>query len=136
MVFEFKIDGLPVSVNRVWRTGQGRTYKSEEYKTYEYNVENAIRGAGYGIELLRSMTGRPFKLEIELHRPSWLAKNGNLKKPDLTNCIKSAEDAVCKFCDWDDVFNFHTEVSKIDGGLSEFHVVRFYFFDVYSTPNQ
>lgn len=140
MQFEFKIAGLPVSTNDIWRSarrGSGvKVHKSEAYQAYLLTVKSAIRASGYAHNLFDAALGRPFKMRIELHRPSWIARNGNLKRPDLTNCIKSCEDAICSALGWDDVFNFHTEVMKVDKALSEFHVVKFWFYDTYCAPDQ
>ena len=74
--------GKPVSVNRVWRSGRGHTYKCKAALAFEAvaipALLNSRRVAGYG---------GACALDIESHRRT-------RRRYDLDNCVKQIQDCV------------------------------------------
>ncbi len=100
---------LPPSVNRLWRTGRGRIYKSPKYTAW-------IQEAGYGLlrqELTQGViAGRKIKgtfiLTVIAHRP-------DKRRRDLDNILKAALDFCTKMSIIEDDYlceEFHVKWAK------------------------
>lgn len=125
-VFQVTIPGHPPSTNRIWRkTREGRIHKSNEYTAFERLIEKHCLIEGMHN---RALKNRFYKLRIIVYAPSWTHKNGKPRKPDVTNFIKSAEDAVCKAYGWDDSYCTECVVAKKEGPATV-TTIRFEFED-------
>jgi crossover junction endodeoxyribonuclease RusA len=73
---------LPPSVNRLWRTGRGRLYRSAEYAAWRneaiWSIKLQARGA--------SIAG-PYSIAVEFQRP-------DRRRRDLDNLLKALSDAL------------------------------------------
>lgn len=73
---------LPPSVNRLWRTGKGRMYRSAEYAAWRnealYSIALQARG--------RSIAGQ-YSIAVEFQRP-------DKRRRDLDNLLKALSDAL------------------------------------------
>ena len=84
----YEIKSLPVTVNHaLGRTRTGRSYKTKAYKQWvkdfktAYPKERKIKDSQW------------YGIEIQLYFPLFY-KNGNVRKKDVSNYIKYAEDLV------------------------------------------
>jgi Holliday junction resolvase RusA-like endonuclease len=77
---EFNIPILPPSANRLWRVGNGRIYKSTEYKNWLDTMGYIVQG-----QRPRPIEG-PYKLTIGILRPHTTR--------DLDNNIKPINDLI------------------------------------------
>lgn len=105
----FIIAGHPTSANQMWRKSRFGMFKTKEAKLWEDRAEFAASKAAikaYGTTNLASLKGRPLSLEISICRPSWTGKTKEKKglyvRPDISNFIKSCEDAVMRALGLDD----------------------------------
>lgn len=116
--FYICIEGWPPSVNRVWRKLRGRMIKNPVYVHWENKVA-AVCLSGGDVPRLRGLVGRPYKLVIEVVAKSWWYTTGSPKKPDVSNFVKAAEDAVCRVYGWDDAWCQELEIRKVEGPRDE-----------------
>lgn len=104
MRFEFKLPCLPTSTNNLFiALKSGRRIKTRDYVVFENIVHAEILKTGL-LSILKNYAGKPYKLELIAFKGTWRYKNGNPIKQDVSNFIKSAEDAVCRVTGWDDQF--------------------------------
>jgi Holliday junction resolvase RusA-like endonuclease len=125
--FILEVPGHPPSVNRVWRKFGNRMVKSKDYIEWEQDVAAVCLMRG-NLAYYKTFAKKRYSLDLKIVDISWDYKNGNPKKPDLTNFIKAAEDAVCKVYGWDDVYCMSLHVSKVIGDSAK-TVYHFSFFD-------
>lgn len=116
--FYICIEGWPPSVNRVWRKLRGRMIKNPVYVHWENKVA-AVCLSGGDAARLRGLVERPYKLVIEVVAKSWWYTTGSPKKPDVSNFVKAAEDAVCRVYGWDDAWCQELEIRKVEGPRDE-----------------
>lgn len=101
----FTIPGLPPSVNELYSTVRGRRVKTRAGHKWEGFSLLFVRRAAleaYQTFRLEDLKGKPLKVEITFCRPSWVAKNGNVKRPDCDNLIKALLDGIMKSLNLDD----------------------------------
>jgi crossover junction endodeoxyribonuclease RusA len=82
---EFQIP-YPPSTNRIWRQGQGRVHKSQEYKDWLALASWEMR-----VQLgPRIVITNPFKLTVRVQRP-------DRRKRDLDNLLKPILDLIAHY---------------------------------------
>ncbi len=102
---EVVIPGHPPSVNQLYATVRGRRIKTREGIKWEAFSKLFIQRAAleaYGTFRLDSLRGKPLKLDIIFYSPSWRAKNGNIRRWDCDNHIKSLQDGLVTSLGLDD----------------------------------
>lgn len=97
------LEGLPPTVNHIWKHSGRRVYKSYEATSWDRLAQREVCKAAdetYGTHDLSAFKGKPMSLSIYCCRPSWRVKagknKGNVVRPDISNLIKVAEDAVTR----------------------------------------
>jgi len=117
-MFTVEIAGIPPSVNSCYVNGkkQGVRFKSQLYKDWEIVVMFAMKRLGK----LPQFIG-PLKVEIEVYRPDWWNMDMTAKKADISNRIKTLEDAVFKHLSVDDSLVWEVTARKMDS--NEFKTV-------------
>ena len=73
---------LPPSVNRLWRSGRGRTYRSAEYSAWRNEAIWSIKAQARG----RSIDGG-YIIDVAFQRP-------DKRRRDLDNLLKALSDAL------------------------------------------
>jgi Holliday junction resolvase RusA-like endonuclease len=144
-VFEITVDGLPESVNNIWRKTTRGMKKSISYVLWERRVALACEdwvnkfasasneNSNEVFADLQWLARWPYALEIRANKARWRAKtprrdwHEQLVRPDVTNLVKSSEDAVCKVFKWEDSQCARATILKANGVDST--VIRFDFFD-------
>ena len=133
MVYEFTVSALPPSVNGLF-AGKARRFKTKEYHEWDWLISKVVAQKCLRTGRHVEMIGKPYRLEIELYRPSWWTKGNNkttgkpvITMPDTPNLIKAAEDAVCKCTGWMDQMNVETVARKRHGETKT--IIRFTFLD-------
>lgn len=117
-----EIPGLPVSTNHIWKRAGARFYKVPAAQKWDAIAQVKTRVAllnTYGTQSLKKYVGWPIELEIDLSRPTWRgktkAKAHLYVRPDASNFIKSAEDAVMAASELDDCAVVKLIVRKCEG---------------------
>ena len=136
MIFNLTVLGHPPSVNHIWKKGRSPsgkpiTYKTKEYTDWEKRVANACliqASANKGLGFWKQQKNKYYELEINVQAPTWTTKKNTPMKPDITNLIKAAEDAVCKAFDWEDSYCTKCTIIKSSGPqLIKCTTIRFHF---------
>lgn len=113
MKFEIIVPLHPPSTNKIWQKKKGGGFfKHPEYQAWENCVTAHIWRKGE-LGHWRTFKGRPYKLLIEVFAQTWLTSKGTIKRPDVTNFVKSAEDSICRVFGWDDAFCVECLVRKV-----------------------
>lgn len=73
---------LPPSVNRLWRSGRGRTYRSAEYSAWRNEAIWAIKAQARG----QNIDGG-YVIDVAFQRP-------DRRRRDLDNLLKALSDAL------------------------------------------
>lgn len=102
---------IPPTINTAYgRNKQGRRYLSEAGKQYKSIVKaRCFKWRSHVIQV-------PYELEIEIHKP-WYTKKGTIRKEDISNRIKIAEDALMEGLGLDDCFIFKVSAKKVESTL-------------------
>lgn len=110
-MFVVEIQGIPPSVNSCYVNGkkQGVRFKSKLYKYWEILVAFSMKRLGK----LPTFIG-PLRVEIEVYRPDWWNIDMTAKKADISNRIKTLEDAVFKHLSVDDSLVWEVTAKKMD----------------------
>jgi len=93
---------IPISVNSIWKQGNGRTYKPSNVSVMQRDIEILTRaqtkGAGY------DLTRNGVKATISYYSKNFYNKDGSIKqrKHDLDNMQKILLDSVCSVLGFDD----------------------------------
>jgi Holliday junction resolvase RusA-like endonuclease len=94
----FRFDGLPPSVNRLYRTfvlnGKVRRAKTKEGKRYEKAIAFYCHG-----RTLRAADW--YEIELHLYLPLYF-KNGKPRKVDTDSGLKCVKDSLCRAFGFDD----------------------------------
>ena len=114
MELTVELPGLPLSVNKAYR---GRRFKTKELTQYKAFV-------GSYVDCINSPVGK-LSVEVDLIADDWMCKNGNVKKRDIDNCLKTLLDSIFSCLDTDDSYIWDLKVRKIDGPEAK-TVVRIY----------
>ena len=114
MEFTVEVPGLPLSVNKAYR---GRRFKTKELTSYK-----AFVGSHMGN--MHTPVGK-LSVEVDLISDDWMCKNGNVKKRDIDNCLKTLLDSIFSCLDTDDSYIWDLKVRKVDGPIQK-TVVRIY----------
>ena len=122
-IFSVTVLGHPPSVNSIWRKGRDRGgkvkfYKVKEYVDWETRIAMACTATACnhkGVGFWKAMKNHYYELFIEVGNETWKTKKGTPKKPDVTNFIKAAEDAVCKTFGWEDSYCMKCTIVKVIG---------------------
>jgi Holliday junction resolvase RusA-like endonuclease len=109
-VLAVSIPGHPESVNHTYRRGfGGQVYKTSIASAWERMAINEVKRAAlrvYGTSKLAILKGAPVRLEIDFCRDTWRKKkkseNHLVVRPDVSNLVKLAEDALFRGLDLDD----------------------------------
>lgn len=126
MKLEFVLDRHPPSTNNLFLTIGKRRVKSREYRVFETCMQALLFTRGDRAEV-KKWAGAPIGVTINLFDPSWKFKNGNHKRSDLDNFLKSGIDAICAFYGLDDslVMAISAE-KKIGDTVSTQFIFEFY----------
>lgn len=114
---EFTIPGHPPSINSLYATFRGRRIKSREGHKWEGFSLIFVRRAAleaYGTFRLEDLKGRPLRMEIAFYRPTWKAKNGNIKRWDVDGHLKCLIDSSLTALNLDDSAILELRASKIE----------------------
>jgi Holliday junction resolvase RusA-like endonuclease len=79
---EFFIPGYPPSANRLWGYGNGRVYRTKEYRDWLKTASLIVRSQRF------ETIDQPYKISIQLRRDA--------VGMDLDNCIKPINDLMQK----------------------------------------
>ncbi len=103
------LEGHPPSVNHMYARGRRTVYKKPEVARWEMRAIHEIKAAAnrlWGSSDMSAYAGYPLRVEMIVLRETWhgktRAKRGLYVRPDLTNFIKAAEDALCRALGLDD----------------------------------
>lgn len=116
-----EVSGHPESVNRLWRSGNGRVYKSSQATIWDSMAQITIRKEAkrlYGLFNLSVLSGYPIRLDLDFYRDTWHCKTKNKKhlivRPDVSNLIKVAEDAITRALGLEDSAVVELVVRKVE----------------------
>ncbi len=117
---EFTIPGHPPSINELYANVRGRRVKTRVGHKWESFSGIFVRTAAkdaYGTYNLHELKGKPLKLDIYFYSPSWKAKNGNLRRWDCDNHIKSFQDSLVSSLGLDDYSIMDLSAIKVESPL-------------------
>lgn len=81
-LLELELEGLPPTVNSMYRTGGGRRYKQAEARSYQERVS---------LEMRRLWSGKPYDGPAEL---SIIFTTNNRRRWDIDNRVKALQDCL------------------------------------------
>ena len=116
------VPGLPESVNHTYRRGYGgQVYKTSQASAWESIATMETKRAAlraYGTSKLGILKGAPVRLEIDFCRDTWRKKKKSeshlIVRPDVSNLVKLAEDALFRGLDLDDSAVVILQVQKVE----------------------
>lgn len=98
-MIEFSVPILPPSLWKAYRqTRYGGKFLSKEGKAFKFAVFLKVKNLGYKF-VDDKMS---YSLNLEFHCKNWLNKDGSVKKRDISNLVKIAEDALVEAIKVDD----------------------------------
>lgn len=102
--------------------------KTKEWREFEAEIEiyrlhslNILSNAKMAIKELN----RP-AIEFLLHSNRWLTKDGNIRKSDVSNRIKAAQDAAARLLEIDDCNFWHSGATKVTSPSDDYMDIRVY----------
>lgn len=131
-----EVAGLPPSVNRIWRHSGGKVYKTKEATGWDALAQMRIKQKArstYGRWDLSELKGLPLRLDIDFYRPTWRGKTKRTRhlcvRPDASNLIKVAEDALTRALGIEDSAVVELVVRKVQMPGPERTVMRLMFLE-------
>lgn len=133
MELEFRLPGLPPSINAYWRTKPGNRspYVTMEGKNYRILMHHLIRTelTRQGLALIAGIIPTTWFLQVRIHlfSPHFIAqprRKGDADRPSLTagdidNFVKIVLDASSATLGFNDAQVFDLQVSKFPGQVAE-----------------
>lgn len=117
-----EVPGHPTSMNKLWRPKRGGGFykeaKSNRWAEVTMYSVKAVAMRLWGFSDLKAYRGHPVALDLCFYRKQWRAKakarSHLYVRPDLSNFIKAAEDAVMDALGLDDSAVIELTCSKVE----------------------
>jgi Holliday junction resolvase RusA-like endonuclease len=97
--FKLKLESVPISINEAYR---GRRFSTPKLLAYKQNVLNFIHYKRIDTSGIKILKNKKLCLMILINSNMWMTLKKTIKKNDVTNRIKTLEDAVFEALGIDD----------------------------------
>lgn len=118
-MLELKIEALPPTVNTAYGFTHMGGYLKRPGKDFKMLVRVRVKQLSFSIPDVKET----YTLSIEFHSKSWRNKDGTIKKRDVSNLIKIAEDAFIEAIGIDDSRFWELHIKKVEDS-SDFTVFK------------